>query len=349
VSVFLEVPVTSWVASNDLAFAIRDRYAVTEGHTLIITKRVVADWFSATAEERAAMLALVDEVKRDLDDRYAPHGYNVGFNAGAAAGQTVMHLHVHVIPRRHGDVPDPRGGIRHVIPSKANYLRSQPLTIGGDDPFSRQVLPLFDRATEIRIVVAFVQLSGLERIRPALSAALERGAAIRIVTGDYLNITQAQALSELLDLERASTDGEIRGHLQARVVKALDQKVASFHPKSWAFESDAFGAAFVGSSNLSRNALERGIEWNLRVDREVDRIGFERVSKAFEELWQFACVLDADWIADYSLRARRDSIPLPPGEEDEEALDKPPEPHEVQLEALAALRATREANRNRPR
>jgi diadenosine tetraphosphate (Ap4A) HIT family hydrolase len=135
VSVFLEVPETAWVAANELAFAFRDRYPVSPGHTLVVTRRVVADWFAATDAERAALLALVDEVKRGLDRELEPDGYNVGFNAGEAAGQTVMHLHVHVIPRYRGDMPDPRGGVRHVIPSKGNYLREAvaPLATGGED------------------------------------------------------------------------------------------------------------------------------------------------------------------------------------------------------------------------
>lgn len=123
-SPFLSVPRSQWIADNPLAFAIRDRHPVTEGHSLVITRRVVPTWFDATAEEQAALMALVNEVKRGLDALTPrPDGYNIGINVGAAAGQTVMHLHVHVIPRYRGDVPDPRGGVRHVIPSKGNYLR----------------------------------------------------------------------------------------------------------------------------------------------------------------------------------------------------------------------------------
>ena len=122
VSVFLEVPEAAWVCANDLAFAFRDRFPVSPGHTLIVTRRVTPDWFSATDDEQRAVLSLIAEVKQRLDNELAPDGYNVGFNAGVAAGQTVVHLHVHVIPRYAGDVPDPRGGIRHVIPGRGNYL-----------------------------------------------------------------------------------------------------------------------------------------------------------------------------------------------------------------------------------
>jgi diadenosine tetraphosphate (Ap4A) HIT family hydrolase len=124
---FLALPASAWVASNALAFAVRDRYPVSPGHTLIVPRRLVATWFDATREEQVAILDLVDAVKAALDAELTPDGYNVGFNAGEAAGQTVMHLHVHVIPRFRGDVADPRGGVRYVIPARANYLAPEGL------------------------------------------------------------------------------------------------------------------------------------------------------------------------------------------------------------------------------
>jgi superfamily II DNA or RNA helicase/diadenosine tetraphosphate (Ap4A) HIT family hydrolase/SOS-response transcriptional repressor LexA len=353
VSVFLEVPEAAWVCANELAFAFRDRFPVSPGHTLIVTRRVTPDWFSATEDEQRAVLSLVSEVKRRLDEELAPDGYNVGFNAGTAAGQTVMHLHVHVIPRFCGDMDDPRGGVRHVVPSKGNYLREvAPLATGGEgDPFARHVLPLFDRAAEIAIVAAFVQESGLDRIRFAVDSAVRRGARIRVITGDYLNITQADALETLLDWEQATQsddDGE-RGAFVARVIEVerLPTRSKSFHPKSWRFESAEMGVAFVGSSNLSRSALESGIEWNLRVDRDRDRTAYERVRDAFEGLWTRARPLDAAWIEAYARRARRAQLAMPPGEEDAEALELPPEPHEVQREALERLRGCRAEGRTR--
>lgn len=120
-SPFLDLPSSRWLASNDLAFAIRDGYPVSPGHTLIIPKRLVATWFEATAEEQAALMALVGVVKGQLDEEFQPDGYNIGINAGEAAGQTVMHLHVHLIPRYVDDMSDPRGGVRGVIPEKQKY------------------------------------------------------------------------------------------------------------------------------------------------------------------------------------------------------------------------------------
>jgi diadenosine tetraphosphate (Ap4A) HIT family hydrolase len=124
-SPFLDRPLSDHVASNPLAFAIRDGFPVSPGHTLVIPRRLVATWFETTAEEKVAIFDLVDVVKEQLDRELRPDGYNVGLNAGEAAGQTVMHLHVHVIPRFWGDVEDPRGGVRWVVPSKGNYLKGE--------------------------------------------------------------------------------------------------------------------------------------------------------------------------------------------------------------------------------
>ncbi|HRY09261.1 MAG TPA: HIT family protein [Candidatus Nanopelagicales bacterium] len=110
-----------WIASNDLAFAIRDRFPVSPGHCLVIPRRVVATWDETTAAERSALIALMTEVKDMLRDAFRPDGFNAGFNEGAAAGQTVFHLHIHVIPRFTGDVPDPRGGIRHAVMGAGNW------------------------------------------------------------------------------------------------------------------------------------------------------------------------------------------------------------------------------------
>ncbi len=104
-----------------LVFAVRDAFPVAEGHTLVITHRHIETYFEATDAEKQAIWRAVEAVRADLDRTLAPDGYNVGFNAGAAAGQTVMHLHVHVIPRAVGDVSDPRGGVRGVIPHKMKY------------------------------------------------------------------------------------------------------------------------------------------------------------------------------------------------------------------------------------
>ena len=109
------------VLQNDLAYARFDKHPVTAGHLLLIPFRHMAGFFEATQQERLALLSLVDEAKNLLDRLHRPDGYNIGVNVGECAGQTVGHLHIHFIPRYKDDMPDPRGGVRGVIPHKQSY------------------------------------------------------------------------------------------------------------------------------------------------------------------------------------------------------------------------------------
>lgn len=106
------------VLENDLAFAVYDIAPVSKGHLLIVPKRHVETYFDASRDEINACLNLMERAKVMLDKQFQPDGYNIGINVGAVAGQTVMHLHIHLIPRYEGDQKDPRGGIRSVIPEK---------------------------------------------------------------------------------------------------------------------------------------------------------------------------------------------------------------------------------------
>jgi len=105
---------------------IRDGYPVSPGHTLLIPNRHVADWFDLNAEEVVDLLTATRDAKIVLDSELHPDGYNLGVNAGVAAGQTVMHVHLHLIPRFVGDTPDPRGGIRHCVPHRGHYDSTPP-------------------------------------------------------------------------------------------------------------------------------------------------------------------------------------------------------------------------------
>lgn len=109
------------IAENELAKAFYDHFPVNEGHVLIVPKRHVTGFFEATFEEISAINELIFEVKAILDSKYKPDGYNIGVNVGYAAGQTIFHLHMHVIPRYDGDVADPRGGIRRIKKSIVPY------------------------------------------------------------------------------------------------------------------------------------------------------------------------------------------------------------------------------------
>src|SRR5216683_2525575 len=333
-SPFLAVPASEWLASNHSAFAIADGFPVSPGHALVLPRRVIATWWDATDDERADILALVDEVKRRLDAELRPDGYNVGFNSGAAAGQTVGHLHIHVIPRYAGDVPDPRGGVRHVIPGKGNYLQraTQPFAlVDGLDRLLRDDLlrcmrdPRFDR---VDLLVSFVMKSGLEQVHGGLVDALDRGARVRILTTDYLTVTDADALARLLDL------AEVRP--EAFATRVFHDPTISFHPKAYLFSSaDGTAAAtFVGSNNLSASGIAGGIEWAIGTDQAAP------MQAAFERLWSDprSQPLTHELLAEYRRNWQPAAhtagvVPEPPA--------TPPAPRPMQREALTALEQTR--------
>ncbi|MCK6409611.1 MAG: HIT family protein [Thauera sp.] len=118
---FCELPAGRIVLSADEAFVIHDVFPVSPGHTLVIPRRHIGSFFELTEVERTCMFELLAQAKAELDRSFEPDGFNIGINDGAAAGQTVPHLHLHLIPRYLGDVPDPRGGVRWLMPAKAKY------------------------------------------------------------------------------------------------------------------------------------------------------------------------------------------------------------------------------------
>lgn len=226
----------------------------------------------------------IDAARFAIQSRNPADGYNIGINSGEAAGQTIFHLHVHVIPRRHGDVADPRGGVRHVIPAKADYWRDRltksysphegvPLhnlvTGGKEDPLLPEIKHHLALSTSVDIAVAFTLRSGIELIQPHLQDVLDRGGTLRLLTGDYLGATDPDALLRLLDLS---------GRVECRIFETQGDTEAgtfagSFHPKAYAFQHrDGTGAAFVGSSNISETALTTGIEWNYRILGTRDQV-----------------------------------------------------------------------------
>ena len=109
------------LVENNLCYAIWDRFPVNKGHLLIIPFRHTPDFFSLTPDEMEAVLALVHECRGVVEEKFSPDGYNIGFNIGIAAGQTVLHCHCHMIPRFVGDVVNPRGGVRRVVPGREGY------------------------------------------------------------------------------------------------------------------------------------------------------------------------------------------------------------------------------------
>lgn len=118
---FCQLSDSQCVQVTQYARAFRDQYPISPGHTLIIPVRHVASLFELSADEQTEMWKLVAVIREQLQQEFTPDGFNIGLNDGIAAGQTVMHAHIHVIPRYAGDVPDPRGGVRWVLPEKAKY------------------------------------------------------------------------------------------------------------------------------------------------------------------------------------------------------------------------------------
>jgi diadenosine tetraphosphate (Ap4A) HIT family hydrolase len=118
---FMDIEPRELVFETATAFSIFDKFPVSKGHILIIPKRLVSNYFELTFREQSALWFMVNKVKIFLQNQFNPDGFNTGINTGEAAGQTIAHVHIHVIPRYKGDVENPKGGIRGVIPNKKEY------------------------------------------------------------------------------------------------------------------------------------------------------------------------------------------------------------------------------------
>jgi HKD family nuclease/diadenosine tetraphosphate (Ap4A) HIT family hydrolase len=325
--------------SNDCVIAIWDGFPVSPGHLLIIPRRHTPAWANLSSSEKAATWSAIDQGQRLISERFHPDGFNVGFNESSAAGQTVFHFHLHIIPRYEGDVADPRGGVRHVIPNKANYLTAgksllgppihQKLVTGGADPLLPHLLLHLDGSTTCDIAVAFLLDSGARMIVAHLRDFLARGGRARILVGDYLDVTEPAALRRLNDLS---------GDLNVRVYEARDR---GFHLKTYIFQTDDEGIAFVGSSNLSAPALTSSIEWNYKVISRHERAGFSEITVGFENIFNCYQAVRADeaWICRYE--ARRLSADWRGAGVTEEPPAPMAVPHSIQQQALKALEETR--------
>ncbi len=218
----------------------------------------------------------------------------------------------------------------------ASSKAGQSLITGGKtDPFLPQLLDAINQAMEIEIAVAFIRQSGLELIFDALLDAMDRNARIRLLTSDYLGVTEPQALRRLMLLEERKAD--------VRLYSASGD--SSFHIKSYIFvrckdEDIHYGCAFVGSSNISNMALTRGLEWNLRVDYPADSAKFHEIRTKFTALFSDsrAVSLTHEWIDNYAAH-RKVSLSVVSGEQEEES--PLVSPTEIQVEALHVLQATR--------
>ena len=118
---FCSLPESRILLRNKHGFWIKDGFPVTRGHSLIISTRHVGSWFELSLTEQSGLMVLLAEARTVIETSEQPAGFNIGINDGAAAGQTVPHLHIHLMPRYPGDQPDPRGGVRWIFPDKADY------------------------------------------------------------------------------------------------------------------------------------------------------------------------------------------------------------------------------------
>lgn len=291
----LESPRSQWHRSNKRA------YAVIHGPDLLITSlRRVASWDALTPDERVDVLALVDSWDR---------------------GPAAVHFELR-----------PPGGRWHirVSPTNAEFL-ALPGFLDGEE---RQLLPALRgglaNSDRVDLLSAFLKTSGLDTLRNDIEEALRRGARIRVLTGDYLNITDPDALRSLHRMtEEFAT-------LEAAVYRCEGR--TSFHAKAYIFSRGEEGAAYVGSSNLSRTALTDGVEWNLRAVTGAQSEELAAIRAGFDRLWRIAMrePLTTAWIERYAARPRPAVAWDPPA-----AVRTSPEPHEIQREALAALAQAR--------
>ena len=115
-------PKSEILIENTLSYVIYDKFPVSKGHSLIIPKSHVSDYFDLSIGEQTSMTILINRWKKIIDEKFRPDGYNIGVNIGVSGGQTVNHVHIHLIPRYNNDVNNPIGGVRNVIPLKADYI-----------------------------------------------------------------------------------------------------------------------------------------------------------------------------------------------------------------------------------
>lgn len=229
-------------------------------------------------------------------------------------------------------------GFVRAVEIETAHFPHKPLSIGGDDPFLPALLDAINHANEIYIAAAFIRPSGLKLIFDSLIDAAKNGLTVKILTGDYLYVTDPVALRQLMFLQEHG----------AQVKVFQSEQSQSFHMKAYLFiRRHQFGlvqgCAFIGSSNITRSALTTGLEWNLSIDRKEDEYRFDHIVEAFHKLFDDErCIeLDHQWIDRYAetFASQKNKIKaLSIGDDEDE---EPPEPNHIQETALDALQSTR--------
>lgn len=284
---------------------------VRRGAGLVLApRRHVSLWRDLSAHEQAALGARIGAAQTLLE--------TTDTRARVTLVETGGHVHLRIDPPLAAAGPLP--GVPH----------DRPLISGGEDGLHAHLRPLIDQADIVDLSVSFLMASGVRLVLPHLRDLLDRGGKLRLLTGDYLGVTEPAALRQIMDLE---------GEVNLYVFQAAH---IPFHPKAWMFTfAGDGGALIVGSSNLSRSALTDSIEWNLRHVDAVDPAPLLAARMAFDGLLARPEVteLTPAWIDAYEDR-RVVPRPMISGVP-EDPWETAPTPHEVQAEALAALQATR--------
>lgn len=223
---------------------------------------------------------------------------------------------------------------------------SSSLTTGGKDEFLPKLIAAINSAVKIDMTVAFVRDTGMKLLMPALKEALERGAQVRILTCDYMQITDPAALRSLLLLKEPFND---QG--SCAEVRVFESKGISFHMKAYIFiqDNEANSSAFIGSSNITKAALTTGLEWNLRVEQSENVSRFEEICHQFEELFKHkqSIELEHSWVERYQViydNSKQRTASVIPGADEQE---QPASPNDIQVEALAKLEQSREEGNRR--
>lgn len=325
-----------------LARAFLHEESVTSADVIIATTRHVDDWWSTTSAERLELLSIADTVRQSssalsLDSTQA---WELRVVMPVCAERTARHAYLLLSsPTNRGLRDEPRTPVVPVdqMLNDVTALHDRALIRGAgaivgqvDDPLLPHLLAELTTAVDVSIAVAFTLSSGVAEIEEHLRDVLDRGGRVRLLTGDYLGVTEPDALLRLLDLGP---------ELDLRV---FESNGTSFHLKTYVcLRATGHGVAFVGSSNLSRTALRKGVEWNWRVVTSTDGPGFADVRVAFDALINDErCVrVDPTWVSEY--RKRRPTRAVAEFAVPAEAPLPVPEAHSVQREALAKLAEAR--------
>jgi len=322
------VPQSEWLARNASAFAVSAPQPASEDEVVVLPRREISSWLDALPEERDDLWGLV-RAMRDRITTEGAHSVQVLFQDGIDSG----HLEIHIKRAQPAANTVPPTGLLpsgllpsglHLIDAQdGRNLRLELIRCLRDDSLNR-----------IDLLVSFIMKSGMGIIGERLESAIERGAQIRVLTTDYLCVTDADALAQLLDMSEDATPQA--GNLDVRL---FSDPRTSFHPKAYLFHSSESDHAhgFVGSNNLSRSGIETGVEWSLGT-REV-----QPLVNAFDQLWadKRNQPLSHEFLRIYRTKWRPTAGQVVPVGVETEAPTLKPQIRPIQAEALAALEESR--------